>query len=168
VCLCIGPTVASGETSASPEHGLGLNNIDKRTPDTTNPSTKTSDNGVATKTIGLVSSLLYTLRDKLLSAFHHTYHYFNNYGSNNTSTRWARVRIRALDPGLCSLLSQDTGYRGRTSFQWSKATSRTEAISDGHTVIGARASLLSTLRQTLVLLGSLLEAIKGGVQGFQG
>jgi hypothetical protein len=31
----------------------------------------------------------------------------------------------------------------------------------GHTAIGARARLLSTLRQTLVLLGSLLEAIKG-------
>ena len=33
----------------------------------------------------------------------------------------------------------------------------------GHTATGARARLLSTLRQTLVLLGSLLEAIKGGV-----
>lgn len=37
----------------------------------------------------------------------------------------------------------------------------------GHTATRARVHLVSTLRQTLVLLGSLLEAIKGGVQGFQ-
>jgi hypothetical protein len=39
-CPGTGPAMALGETSASPEHGLGPNNIDKRTPDATNPSTK--------------------------------------------------------------------------------------------------------------------------------
>jgi hypothetical protein len=36
-----------------------------------------------------------------------------------------------------------------------------------HASTGARARLLSPLRQTLALLGSLLKAIKGGFQGFQ-
>jgi hypothetical protein len=39
--------MALGGTSASPEHGLDLDNIDKRTPDTTNPSAETANNGMA-------------------------------------------------------------------------------------------------------------------------
>jgi hypothetical protein len=83
---------------------------------------------MATKTTGLVSSLLYAIWDELPCAFHHTYHYFNNYDSDNTSTRWARIRVRALGLGLGSLLGQDTRYRDRTSFSWSKRTARTEVI----------------------------------------
>jgi hypothetical protein len=79
--------MASGGTSASPEHGLGLDNIDERTPDATNSSAETSDNGMTTETTGLVTSMLYTIRDDLPCAFHHTYHYSNNYHSDNTSTK---------------------------------------------------------------------------------
>jgi hypothetical protein len=108
-CPSAGPTIASGVTSDSPEHGLDLDNIDKRTPDATYPSTKIVDNEMATETTWLVSSLLYAIQDELPCAFHHTYHYFYNYDSNNTSTRWAWVRVRAPDPGLGSLLGQGTG-----------------------------------------------------------
>jgi hypothetical protein len=79
--------MASGGTSTSPEHGLDLDNIDERTPDATNPSAETTDNGMAIETTGLVTSLLYAIRDELPCAFHHTYHYSNNYDSDNTSTR---------------------------------------------------------------------------------
>jgi hypothetical protein len=58
-----------GETFASPEHGLGLNNIDKRTPDATYPSIRIDDNGMATETTGLVSGLLYIIQDELPCAF---------------------------------------------------------------------------------------------------
>jgi hypothetical protein len=109
--------MASGEISTSPEHGLGLNNIDKRTHDATNHSIKTADNEMAIETTGLVSSLLYAIWEELSCAFHHTYHYFNNYDSNDTSTKWARVRIRAPDPGLgslraCSVIPKTHGLNG--------------------------------------------------------
>jgi hypothetical protein len=81
------------------------NNIDRRTPDATNPSAKIADNGMATETTGLVSSPLYTIRDRLPCTYHHTHRYFNNYDTNVSSTTWARARIRAPDPGLGSLLS---------------------------------------------------------------
>jgi hypothetical protein len=58
-CPGTGLTMASGGTSVSPEHGLSLDNIDKKMPDTTNPSVETADNGMATEAIGLMSSLLY-------------------------------------------------------------------------------------------------------------
>jgi hypothetical protein len=63
--------------------------------------------------IGPTSSLLYTIRGELPSAFRHTYHHVNNYDLKSTSIRQARVRIQALDPGLGSLLDQDanTGTR---------------------------------------------------------
>jgi hypothetical protein len=80
-------TMASGGTSASPEHGLGLDNIDKRTLVATIPSAETTYNGMATGTTGLMSSLLYAIWDELPCAFHHTYHYFNNYDLDSTSTR---------------------------------------------------------------------------------
>jgi hypothetical protein len=63
---------------------------------------------MAIETTGLVSSLLYAIRDELPC----TFHYFNNYNSDNSSTRWARVRVRAPNPGLGSLLGQDMGYMG--------------------------------------------------------
>jgi hypothetical protein len=107
--------MASREISSSIEHGLGLNNIDRRTPDAIKPSTKTADNWMATEIAGLVSSLLYAIHDEFLCTFHHTYYYFNNYGSDDSSTRWAQVRVRAPDPALGTLLGQDMGYRGQTS-----------------------------------------------------
>jgi hypothetical protein len=60
-----------------------------------------------------MSSLLYAIRGELLCAFHHTYHCFNNNDSDNISIRQARVRVRASDPGISSLLRQDanTGTR---------------------------------------------------------
>jgi hypothetical protein len=86
-CPGAGPSMASGETSVSPEHGLSLDNIDKRTPDATSPPrAETTDIGMATETARLMSSLLYTIRDELPCALHHTYHYFNNCDSDNTST----------------------------------------------------------------------------------
>jgi hypothetical protein len=66
---------------------LGLDNIDERTPDATNPSTETTDNEMATETTGPMSSQLYAIWDELPYAFHHTHHYSNNYDSDNTSTR---------------------------------------------------------------------------------
>jgi hypothetical protein len=86
-CPVVGKTMASGRTSASPERGLDLDNIDERTPDVTNPSAETANNGLATETAGPMSSLLYAIRGELPCAFHHTYHYFNNYDSDNTSPR---------------------------------------------------------------------------------
>jgi hypothetical protein len=57
-----------------------------------------------------MSSILYTIphvtRAKLPSTFHHTDRYLNHYGSNVSSTRWGRVRIRAPDSSLGSLLGQ--------------------------------------------------------------
>jgi hypothetical protein len=67
--------MTSGETSASLKHGLGLDNIDKRTVET---SAETSHNGMGIETTWLVSSLLYAIHDEIPCAFHHTYHYFNN------------------------------------------------------------------------------------------
>jgi hypothetical protein len=57
----VGLTMASGITSASPKHGLGLDNIDERTPEATNSSAETGDNGMATETTRLVTNLLYTI-----------------------------------------------------------------------------------------------------------
>jgi hypothetical protein len=102
-----------------PNHGLGRNlrlvrawprpnNIDIRTSDATNPSAKTANYGMATKTTKLVLNPLYAIRVRLPCTFHHIHRYFSHYGSDVLSTRWARVHIRAPDPGLGSLLGQDT------------------------------------------------------------
>jgi hypothetical protein len=79
--------MALGGTFASPEHDLGLENIDERTPDVATLSTETIDNGMVIETTGLVTCPLYAIRDELPFAFSHTYHYSNNYDSENTSTR---------------------------------------------------------------------------------
>jgi hypothetical protein len=100
------------KTTVSLQRGLDPYNIDKRTPDATNSSAKMADNGVATKAAGVMPRVFYAIRDALPCAFHHTYHYFNNYDSDNTSTRQARVRIRAPHPSLSSLLGQDARYMG--------------------------------------------------------
>jgi hypothetical protein len=42
--------MALGGLFASPEHGLGLDNIDKRTPDATNPFEEIADNRMAIET----------------------------------------------------------------------------------------------------------------------
>jgi hypothetical protein len=65
---------------------------------------KATDDGMATEQM---SSLLYAIQKELLCTVHHTYHYFNNYDSDNTSIIQARVHIRASDPSLGSLLGQD-------------------------------------------------------------
>jgi hypothetical protein len=52
-------------------------------------------------------SLLYAMRGGLPRAFHHAYHYGNNYSSDNSSIRQARVRVRAPNLGLDSLPDQD-------------------------------------------------------------
>jgi hypothetical protein len=62
---------------------------------------------MATEIIGLVSSPLYAIWDGLPYTFHHTLRYFNNYGGISF-TRWARVRIRAPNLSLGSMLGQDT------------------------------------------------------------
>jgi hypothetical protein len=98
------------------------NNVNKRMPDATNPSTKTAYNRMATETIGLVSNPLCVIWGGLPCTFHHTHCCFINYSSGVSSARWARVRVRAPDPSLNSLLGQDTGYRGRTSSSWSEST----------------------------------------------
>jgi hypothetical protein len=90
----LGTTSPSEESSASPEVSFGLRR------NSTSPEI----------------SLLYAIRDELPCTFHHAYHYFNNCDSDNTSTRWAWVCIRAPDPGLDSLLGQDTGHKNHTSF----------------------------------------------------
>jgi hypothetical protein len=70
----------------------------------------------------------------------------------------------ALASALCLVKIRDTGtehpspdqreQQGQKSFRWPYC-------------YRGRARLLSTLRQTLVLMGSFLEAIKREVQGFQ-
>jgi hypothetical protein len=100
------------KTTVSLQRGLDPYNIDKRTFDATNSSAEMADNGVATEAAGLMPRLFYAIRDTLSCAFHHTYHYFNNYDSDNTSTRQAQARIRAPHPGLSSLLGKDARYMG--------------------------------------------------------
>jgi hypothetical protein len=91
------------------------NNINRRTSDAVNPPAKIVDNRMASKITMLVSGLLYNIsydtRDGLPCTFYRDDLYFNHYGSNVSSAGWARVRIRAPDPGLGSLLGQNMGYR---------------------------------------------------------
>jgi hypothetical protein len=55
----------------------------------------------------------YTIQRQIKRNGGSTYHCFNNYDSDNTSIRQARVRVRSPDPGLGSLLGQNanTGTR---------------------------------------------------------
>jgi hypothetical protein len=78
-CPNVGPTMASGGTFASPEHGLNLDNIDEKTPDATTHFAEIADSGDGYRN--------YAIRDELPCAFSDTYHYTNNYDSDNTSIR---------------------------------------------------------------------------------
>jgi hypothetical protein len=109
-----------------------------------------------------MSSLLYAIRDRLPCTFHRTYLSANNYNSDIASIRSGRVRVRALNPSLGSLLGQRCKYRDRVSASWFNSTACTKAMP----AIGAQTRLPSHIRQTVALLGALLEAIKGGAQGF--
>jgi hypothetical protein len=103
------------EKSPSCPSMASAHDINSRTPNATNPPAKTDDTGMATETTGLVSGPLYTIPHDtwvgLPCTFCHTDRYFNHYVSVVSSTRWARVHIRAPDPGLGSLFGQNTGYR---------------------------------------------------------
>jgi hypothetical protein len=59
-CLGVGLTMASGETSTSLDHGLNLNNIDKRMLDATNPSTKTTTGWLQNCRAGFRSTICHT------------------------------------------------------------------------------------------------------------
>jgi hypothetical protein len=130
--LCAHAQTRPLEKSSSRPSMASSNRINRRTPNIVNPPAKTADNGMATKTIRLVSSLFYTISCDtwvgLPCTFRHVDPYFNHYGSDVSSTKWAQVRIRAPDPGLASLLGQNTEYRNRTSSSWSKAIARTRTI----------------------------------------
>jgi hypothetical protein len=64
---------------------------------------------------------------------------------------------------LCSVKMRDTGSNVLPLIQ---DNCKDRSHSDGHAAIGARSRLLSSFQQTLVLLRSLLKAIKE-VQGIQ-
>jgi hypothetical protein len=136
-------TMASGETSTSPEHGLDLNNIDKRTPDATNPSIKITDNGMAIGTTGLVSSLLYAIRDELPCAFHLIIVSTTMAPTTHPQDRLgytSETPILALTLYLVKM--RDIGVE-RPSLIRDKHKDRSH--SDGHAAIGARAHHLSSL-----------------------
>jgi hypothetical protein len=118
---------------------------------------KDADNGFAT---GPTSSLLYAIQEELPCTFHHTYHIFLNYDSDNTSIRQTRVRVRALDPGLGTLLGQDANTGTECP---PPGSSQQKGHSVGHTGYGGSDSPTLHIRQIVALLGSLLEAIKGGL-----
>jgi hypothetical protein len=70
-----------------------------------------------------------------------------------------------LSMALCLVKIQDIGA---DILPLIEDNHKDKSHSSGHTATGARARLLSPLRQILALLGSLFEAIKGAVQGFHG
>jgi hypothetical protein len=142
-------TMASGGTSVLLELGLGLDNIDERTPPT--PRRLQDRRQV----------YFYTIRDRLPCTFHHIYHCFNNNDSDNTSIRYAQVRVRAPNPGFGSLLGQDARYRGQTSSPWFKSTISTKAIPSPIPATGLGFVSHSWIQQAWALQGTLLEAIKG-------
>jgi hypothetical protein len=112
------------------------------------------------------SSMLYPIQDGLPCAFNHAYHCANNYGSDSTSIRQARIRVRAPDPSLGSLHGQRFKYRDRTSSSKFKSTTRMMSIPNTIPATGSQTRLLSHTRQTVPPRAALLKAIKGGADGF--
>jgi hypothetical protein len=108
----------------------------------------------------------YVIRDGLPCVFHHTYHCVNNYDSESTSIRQARVRVRAPNLGLGYLLGRRCKNRDRMSASWFKSTASTKAIPTTMSATGFWTHLPSHTRQIMAHRGALLEAIKGGAQGF--
>jgi hypothetical protein len=85
----VGSAMVSGRLPPCPSNGFGLDNTNERTLDVIR------SNRV----------------DALPRAFRHTHHCSNHYHLDNFSIRLARVRDRALDPGLGSLRNQRCKYR---------------------------------------------------------
>jgi hypothetical protein len=126
-----------GETSASPEHGFGLDITNERAPNVT------KSNRV----------------DVLPGAFRHTHHCSNHYDLDNFPIRRARVR----DGALGSLRSQRCKYRNRTSSSRHKSNNEYK----GHTGYRGSTMPPHRARQTPAHLKALLEAINRDIQDFK-
>jgi hypothetical protein len=126
-----------GETSASPEHGFGLDITNERAPNIT------KSNRV----------------DVLPGAFRHTHHCSNHYDLDNFPIRRARVR----DGALGSLRSQRCKYRNRTSSSRHKSNNEYK----GHTGYRGSTMPPHRARQTPAHLKALLEAINRDIQDFK-